>query len=74
MTALEALGSGNPGTAGPPPVDRPNARDELWAPLLLAVLAILLVEWAVYERDALARFRRGLGSRLAGIRTGRGAT
>jgi hypothetical protein len=70
--AIEALGSGTPGTADPVPADRPNARDELWAPLLLAVLAILLLEWAVHERDALARFRRGLAARLGGVGRARG--
>ena len=43
---------------------RPPARDELWIPLVMLVLAILLVEWLVYERDALARLRRGLSPRL----------
>jgi hypothetical protein len=62
--AIEALGSGGGGTA---PTDRPGARDELWTPLLLVVLAILLVEWAVYERDALARIRRSLAGRLERI-------
>jgi len=71
--AIEALGTGS--TGGAVPADRPSARDELWAPLLLIVLAILLVEWAVYERDALARFRRGLPERLGRIgRLRRGAT
>jgi hypothetical protein len=73
--AIEALGSGTSGAGDPPPGDRPNARDEMWAPLLLAVLVILLIEWAVYERDALARFRRGVASRFRSIgRAGRGAT
>ncbi len=71
--AIEALGT--TGGAGPGPADRPNARDELWAPLLLLVLAILLIEWAVYERDAVARFRRGLAARLGRLgRLGRGTT
>jgi hypothetical protein len=66
--AIEALGTGAPG--GPLPTDRPATRNELWVPLLLAVLTLLLVEWAVYERDALARLRRGLTGRLG--RLGRG--
>ncbi|HLA15900.1 MAG TPA: VWA domain-containing protein [Candidatus Limnocylindrales bacterium] len=73
--AIEALGTGTSG--GSAPIDRPNARDELWAPLLLIVLAILLIEWAVYERDALARLRRGLAARLGRLgrlgRPGRGS-
>jgi hypothetical protein len=31
---------------------------------MLVVLALLLVEWAVYQRDTLARARRGLLTRL----------
>ncbi len=72
--AIEALGrapDASPGAGGPgnaTPLDRPAARDELWVPLLLIVLAALMVEWAVYERDALARFRRSLATRLASLR------
>lgn len=44
---------------------RPAARDELWIPVVVAVLAFLLLEWAVYERDTLARFRRALAARLS---------
>jgi hypothetical protein len=46
------------------PADRPPARDQLWVPILLLVLAVLVVEWAVYQRDALTRLWRGLGARL----------
>jgi hypothetical protein len=70
--ALTALGGGAaspgpgasaaPGTTAPP--DRPPARDELWGPILLIVLVALMVEWAVYQRDALTRLWRGLGARL----------
>jgi hypothetical protein len=35
-------------------------------PLVLAALAFLVVEWAVYERDTLARLRRSVASRLNG--------
>jgi Ca-activated chloride channel family protein len=52
--------------------DRPPARDELWAPILLAVLAFLLIEWAVYQRDALIRAWRAIRGRLA-VRPGRSA-
>jgi hypothetical protein len=75
--AIEALGrapGASPGAGGggsATPLDRPAARDELWVPLLLIVLAALMVEWAVYERDALARFRRSLAARLAGLRARR---
>ncbi len=61
--ALEALGA---------PARDPNApsgasRDELWFPLALLALLVLLVEWAVYERDGLVRIRRGLAERRAGL-------
>lgn len=61
-STIESLGRA-PGV-DPPAGERPNARDELWAPLLLVVLAVLLVEWAAYERDALVRLRRQLEARL----------
>ncbi len=56
--------SGTPAPAVAAPADRPPARDELWAPILLLVLLVLCVEWAVYQRDALIRLWRGLGGRL----------
>jgi hypothetical protein len=70
--ALTALGGGgpapDPGASGAPgttaPPNRPPARDELWGPILLVVLVVLMVEWAVYQRDALTRLWRGLGARL----------
>ncbi|TMD29490.1 MAG: hypothetical protein E6I94_06475 [Chloroflexi bacterium] len=49
-------------------VGRPPARDELWTVIVLAALALLLLEYAVYQRDTLARWRRALASRLVGIR------
>ena len=62
----------SPGPSGSPAIgsgattpDRPLARDELWMPVLLAVLAFLLIEWAVYQRDALIRAWRALRSRTA---------
>ncbi|HVL53149.1 MAG TPA: hypothetical protein VM344_02705, partial [Vitreimonas sp.] len=70
---LTALGTGrepgaspgpSPGAATAGPADRPAARDELWPPLLLIVLAFLMVEWAVYQRDALTRLWRSLRSRV----------
>jgi hypothetical protein len=76
--------SGSPSASGAPapspsavvgpvaPADRPPARDELWVPILLLVLVVLLVEWAVYQRDALTRLWRGLGARL-GRQPGGGA-
>ena len=47
--------------------DRPAARDELWVPIVLLVLAVLMAEWLVYQRDAATRlwreFRRRFGAR-----------
>jgi hypothetical protein len=54
-------GSGAPGAgtaAGA--ADRQPARDELWIPIVLVVLAILIVEWLVYQRDAVTRIWRGV--------------
>ncbi len=64
---LQTMGApaSSPGTGGASAGDtRPNARDEIWIPILLVALAVLTVEWLVYERDTLARLRRGLASRL----------
>ena len=56
------------------PTARPNARDELWIPIVLVALLVLTLEWLVYERDTLARLRRGLAARFRGARpAGRGA-
>jgi Ca-activated chloride channel homolog len=65
-TPVPSAGSGG-GVATP---DRPPARDELWVPVLLAVLAFLLIEWAVYQRDALIRAWRAARARVPG-RAGR---
>jgi hypothetical protein len=48
------------------PAPRPPARDELWVPIVLAVLVLLMAEWLVYQRDAVTRLWRGLRSRLRG--------
>ena len=40
------------------------ARDELWIPIVLLVLIALCVEWAIYQRDAVVRLRRGLAARF----------
>lgn len=71
IATLVALGkpapSADPG-ASPAPgaatAERPNARDELWIPIVLLALLVLTVEWLVYERDTLARLRRALAARL----------
>jgi hypothetical protein len=73
--ALEALGraatasgapgaSAAPGTAGSPATPRPNARDELWVPIVVAILVVLCVEWALYHRDAVLRGWRAVTGRL----------
>ena len=72
VAAIEALGvepsesaSPGPGTGqGSAATARPTARDELWAPIVLLVLVALCVDWAVYHRDTLIRFRRSLGARF----------
>jgi hypothetical protein len=46
------------------PVERPNARDEIWIPIVLVALLVLTLEWLVYERDTLARLRRTVAGRL----------
>jgi Ca-activated chloride channel family protein len=72
-------GSGAPATATPEPTgspaasggagagttaDRPPARDELWVPIVLIAIAVLLAEWIVYQRDAVTRLWRGFRGRL----------
>jgi hypothetical protein len=61
--------SASGGGAGAVTEERPPARDELWVPIVLVALAILLAEWLVYQRDAVTRLWRGLRARR-----GRGAT
>jgi len=72
---IEALGlsgvgaSPAPGASGDPtaPVtERPTTRDELWVPIVLAILAVLCVEWALFHRDGLVRARRAIEGRLPG--------
>ncbi|MCI0344344.1 MAG: hypothetical protein L0221_02720, partial [Chloroflexi bacterium] len=43
---------------------RPPARDELWIPIVLLVLAVLIAEWLVYQRDAVMRLWRGVADRV----------
>jgi hypothetical protein len=72
--AIQALGTpaAQPGTGEA--ASRPNARDEIWIPIVLVALLVLTLEWLVYERDTLARLRRGISARLGGSRAaGRGA-
>jgi hypothetical protein len=53
-----------PGNAADPAAGRPNARDELWIPVVLLVLVGLCVEWSLYHRDAVLRAWRGVTGRL----------
>jgi hypothetical protein len=64
----------SPGTGGAVVEERPSARDEIWIPIVLIALIVLTVEWLVYERDTLARLRRGILGRVRGPRAaGKGA-
>jgi hypothetical protein len=78
IAKLTALGkpAASPGTGtGAGTTDpRPNARDEIWIPIVLVALLVLTIEWLVYERDTLARLRRSIAARVRGSRpAGRGA-
>jgi hypothetical protein len=53
------------GAGGGGAQERPAARDELWVLVVLVVLAVLLVEWLVYHRDAVTRLWRGVRRRPA---------
>ncbi len=74
IAALTALGqpasspgpgaSGDPGPGAATPGERPQARDELWIPIVLVALLVLTLEWLVYERDTLARLRRAVVARV----------
>jgi hypothetical protein len=55
---------GASGTPGDPAMQRPTTRDELWAPIVLLILAALCIEWALFHRDGLVRARRALAGRL----------
>ncbi|MEW5990663.1 MAG: VWA domain-containing protein [Chloroflexota bacterium] len=60
--------TGTPAASGAPgagsAADRPPARDELWVPIVLVALLVLLAEWIVYQRDAVTRLWRGLRARF----------
>ena len=46
--------------------DRPPAREELWGPIVLLALVLLLAEWILFERDAIVRLRRWWARRGSG--------
>src|SRR3990172_5700553 len=54
------------GTGAGNTTDRPPARDELWVPIVLIAIAVLLTEWIVYQRDAVTRLWRGFRGRPGG--------
>jgi len=58
---LTALGAAAAPDADPAGV----ARDEWWPLLVLAALALLLVEWLVYERDGARRIAAAIRRRIA---------
>jgi von Willebrand factor type A domain/Aerotolerance regulator N-terminal len=62
--------SGQGGSGAGNPQERPTTRDELWVPIVLAIIAFLCVEWALYHRDGLIKLRRSLGERLGRARAG----
>ena len=55
--------SGVPGSASAVET-RPNARDEIWIPIVFIVLVALCFEWALYHRDTVLRGWRALTGRL----------
>jgi len=60
-------GSFGPGASQAPgsrAAERPNARDQLWAPIVLIALVVLSIEWCLYHRDALLRGWRTATARL----------
>ncbi|HUQ77342.1 MAG TPA: VWA domain-containing protein [Patescibacteria group bacterium] len=56
--------SAPPGGVADPAATRPNARDELWIPIVVLVLLALCVEWSLYHRDAAQRAWRNLTRRI----------
>ncbi len=66
--ALEKLGSAAASQAAG---DRPAARDDLWIPLAAIAIALLALEAAIFQRDALVRVRRWLARRPGGGPAGR---
>ncbi len=67
-TRLVALGTAAAPDAAPAGV----ARDEWWPLLVLAVLALLLVEWLVYERDGARRIGAAVRRRIGELTPWRG--
>ncbi|MFN8631420.1 MAG: hypothetical protein U0838_14215, partial [Chloroflexota bacterium] len=77
---IEALGArpadqaspgASPAAGGAATTAPAQSRDELWIPLTLIALAVIALEWMVYERDTLVRLRRAARRKLAGDEAGR---
>jgi Ca-activated chloride channel homolog len=68
-TTRGASSSASP-RATPQSTERPAARDELWWPIALVALAVLCVEWGVYQRDAVIRMWRNVTGRRGGSASG----
>jgi hypothetical protein len=56
--------SAAPSSVGGAVADRRPARDELWVPIVLIALAVLTLEYALYQRDAVIRYWRAASARL----------
>lgn len=69
--AVTPAPSGSPVAGGSGGGDRPPARDELWIPIALIVLAFVLIEWLVYQRDAATRIWRSIVGRRGSPERGR---
>jgi hypothetical protein len=60
---IAALG----GAATPDASPAGTARDEWWPPLVAIVLAVLMLEWLLYERDGARRLWTGARDTLRGL-------
>lgn len=61
---IEGLGRSPDAAPGPGAGERPMTRDELWVPIVLLVLVVLIAEWALFHRDGVIRLRRLVAARL----------
>jgi hypothetical protein len=61
--ALAALGAPAPSATD----EQGRARDEWWIPVALLILALLMLEWLVYERDGARRLLHAVQRPLGGL-------